>query len=368
MGKRKKNKRTRSHSSNDVTQGNKRAIIVKNGKSCYGQNTNHSKKLSEEDKKKMVSLQKMMVGHYVENIPEDAPKKINYVLQGNGVYEKRENDIGVFIRKVSATQVPGLYSPITEGWSLKVPLIPAELLCKAISFFRKICKTMNESEVFLQFFFDKTKEEYFIHCPKQKVGKGSVEYENDDVYRDSNNILVFEIHSHNTMDAFFSTTDDGDEKEDRFYGVVGKLNEHMPTIKLRGVFAGKETEIKVEDIFDLSGDQYHSLEFPKEWENNVTVANYSESYRGFFSSESRNRWFDKDDDETKKESKESNFDLVVYNGGQGSVPGNTDKPKPKSKLDEEIQAIMSKYYREPSQDNDDDNDVNELYRRGYFWE
>lgn len=45
--------------------------------------------------------------------------------------------------------------------------------------------------------------------------------------------IMLEIHSHNTLPAFFSTTDDRDEQGGRFYGVIGKLDQERPQLVLR---------------------------------------------------------------------------------------------------------------------------------------
>ena len=44
---------------------------------------------------------------------------------------------------------------------------------------------------------------------------------------------VVDLHSHNSMPAFFSTTDDGDEGGLRFYAVIGKLGTSQPEIRVR---------------------------------------------------------------------------------------------------------------------------------------
>ena len=42
-----------------------------------------------------------------------------------------------------------------------------------------------------------------------------------------------DIHSHNNMNAFFSRTDDRDEKAARVYAVVGRISSFFPEIKVR---------------------------------------------------------------------------------------------------------------------------------------
>lgn len=219
-----------------------------------------------------IELQKMMVGHFIENIPNNFKKNVAYVMQGDGVYEVRKNSVGEFVARIAECNIPGLESGLEEGYTLFVPKIPISLLWDAIAFFKEIYKKYS-SEVFLQFFYDEQEDEYFIHCPQQEVTGASVNYVNDDTVNDA--ILVFEIHSHGNMGAFFSGTDDGDEKADRFYGVVGNVNDFLPEIKMRVIIGNEKVSIKICDLFDTD-EQCFTGEFPEEWLDRVQKKNFPE--------------------------------------------------------------------------------------------
>lgn len=223
------------------------------------------------DPQKKIALQKMMVGHFVEKIPEGCTKKVIYIMQGDGVYEQRINKLGKFTTKVAKLDIPGLESTLSEGWELNVPKIPISLLGTTVSFFRKIYAE-HSSEVFLQFYWDTESNEYIVHCPKQTVGGASVRYDNDEMFSDANKILVFEIHSHGNMGAFFSGIDDRDEKADRFFGVIGNISKFFPDVKLRLSVGGSKVEVNVEDIFDLDEEMYHAETYPKDWAERIQKA------------------------------------------------------------------------------------------------
>lgn len=223
------------------------------------------------DPKQKIALQKLMVGHFIENVPEDCAKKVVYVMQGDGIYERRTNKLGTFTIKIAKVEIPGLEKNLTEGWALNVPKIPAALLGTTVSFFRSIY-AKHSSEVFLQFYWDTEENEYIVHCPKQTVGGASVHYENDEMFSDEGKILVFEIHSHGQMGAFFSGTDDRDEKADRFYGVIGNINQFFPDLKLRISIGDTKVEINVEDLFDLDEEMYHAETYPKDWAERIQKA------------------------------------------------------------------------------------------------
>jgi len=218
------------------------------------------------DKDKRLALQKMMVGHYVESIPEDCKKKIIYVLQGDGLWERRINRLGTFDSRIAKVAVPGLDETMVSGWELNVPKIPINLLGTTVAFFRRIYRK-HSSEVFLQFYYDQKEEKYILHCPKQVVSGASVNYKNDPEY--DSKILVFEIHSHGNMGASFSMVDDADEKSDRFYGVIGSITDFFPDMVLRLVVGGREYEVDVEDLFEMDDELYHAENFPSDWVDRI---------------------------------------------------------------------------------------------------
>jgi PRTRC genetic system protein A len=232
-------------------------------------------------KEREVALQKLIVGHFIENIPEDCTKKVCYVLQGDGLWERRTNKLGTFTTPLHSFKVPGLSENYKEDWELNVPRIPADILVQIVSFFRKINRTYD-SEVFVQVFYNFKEKTYTAHVPSQVVSGASVNYRNDNDFENNPDmLLVFEVHSHNTMGAFFSGTDDRDEKSDRFYGVVGRLNNYYPEMLIRLSVGGKRISVDVDEIFDLGGDQTFAEVFPAEWMSKVSKQQFKvRTYRG----------------------------------------------------------------------------------------
>jgi PRTRC genetic system protein A len=225
-------------------------------------------KKSAKEIKAQLALQKLLVGHYIEKASEDDKKKIVYVWQGDGIWEIRRLKLGTFITHIEKFKTPGLESNLTAGWTLNVPKIPAACLDMTLSFFRSIYDE-HASEVFIQYFYDTKKEEYLLNCPKQDISGSSVNYTNDKNLEGPDKILVFEIHSHVDMPAFFSTTDDKDEKDDRFFGVIGKVKQYYPELKLRMSVGGRMAAVKLEDLFSLDESAFHEKSFPQEWIENI---------------------------------------------------------------------------------------------------
>lgn len=223
-------------------------------------------------------LKKMIIGHYIEDIPADCSKPVSYVMQGDGVWEIRTNNLGKFTTKVADCRIPGLLEDMEEGWELNFPAIPMRILVQILSFFRKI-NDQYDSEVFIQVFWDKNTEEYFAHCPKQTVSGASVKYENDEFINDSSKVLVLEIHSHNSMSAFFSGVDDADEKGDRFYGVVGRVNQPFPEIILRLSIGGRKSNVDIGYIFDIDEDGNYPIQWLKQVSKYVPKKTEVRKYR-----------------------------------------------------------------------------------------
>ena len=108
-------------------------------------------------------------------------------------------------------------------------------------------------------------EKYCVHVPEQRVSKASVETTLPDIDEEKF-LLVMELHSHNTMEAKFSHTDDCDETATRLYTVIGRLDKIFPDIVTRISVGGKFVEISPTLVFDgIGGD------FPEAWSDAVKV-------------------------------------------------------------------------------------------------
>jgi hypothetical protein len=174
---------------------------------------------------------------------------------------------------------------------------------------------MGEAEAFCQVYYDTKEKEYVVHVPEQTVSKASVNYDatkNLSEVDSERYIFVYEVHSHNTMGAFWSGTDNADEKDTRFYGVLGNLDKETIGEKYRYMIMGKEVEVKKEHIFDFTEnlavdkdellklieeqenltiddlEQFmyaeEEVEYPKTWIDNIKKAYFS------LQSWSRSRW------------------------------------------------------------------------------
>ena len=77
------------------------------------------------------------------------------------------------------------------------------------------------------------------------------------------------------MDAYFSSTDNSDEKATRIYAVIGRLDKLFPDISMRISVGGKFVDINPTDVFE-----YPFKDFPDEWLSHVTEYKVKEHKNG----------------------------------------------------------------------------------------
>jgi len=150
--------------------------------------------------------------------------------------------------------------------------IPHKLLLQTVSFFQKIGKKMGTAsnlEAFVFIVYDPDNG-YYLHIPEQTVGQASVNYKWDSPAR---HIIVGDIHSHNTMGAFFSGTDDADDAvKVGISGVIGNLETDQLSFKSMWRFccggAHNFLGLNMYEIFDLPDS-------PEEWTDRVKTSSYA---------------------------------------------------------------------------------------------
>jgi proteasome lid subunit RPN8/RPN11 len=215
-----------------------------------------------------------------------------YILGNDGaLYQYHQFSLGrSALTKISDTPIR-----LDGGKSLLKPYlkplvrdqkIPLEFLENIVEFFKKVMAMTSgrgtghgDYEAMAHIVWNKTTESYRVAIPKQKVAKASVSYNWDHVAADEE--VILDIHSHNSMDAFFSGTD---ERDDATYvgisGVAGKLNTADPKLIWR--FNAYKTKQKMElsEVFAVPEKQV-SPEVDA-WMGNVEVPTYNPpAYAGY---------------------------------------------------------------------------------------
>ena len=194
----------------------------------------------------------------------ESGKPITFIPSGDGdVFEVRNNRIGTFIAKAESISILG---KVKSGFIPALPKIPYELLEQITAFFKSFVNANKELEALVYIYWSFAENEYKICVPEQKVSKVSVDTTLPDI-EDDDHILVMEVHSHNTMPAIFSSTDDKDEKATRLYTVIGRLDKVYPDISTRISVGGKYVEIAPSLVFESITGCY-----PKQWADAVSTA------------------------------------------------------------------------------------------------
>lgn len=197
---------------------------------------------------------------------ENSGKAISFVPARDGkVYEIRNTEIGKFITPTSGDL---MLSEVKPGFTSGLPLIPSDLMIKIFAFFRHFVSEDCENEALLNIYWDKEEKQFVAYAPEQTATKVSVDTKIDERFNTDRYIHYMDIHSHNTMNAFFSRVDDMDEKATQLYSVIGRLDTHNPQIRTRISNGGKFLNIDPAQVFETA-----DLSFPKEWENNVNFQN-----------------------------------------------------------------------------------------------
>lgn len=199
--------------------------------------------------------------HKEPSLPPYSAIAYEYIMASNGIaaprrglrssYAQRTVWMCVIIPVVQAPPgtVRGLHL-LTASITLKVrragmpvPLIPASVLQDILADARLIrTETGQLNEVLYRFHHNgKTIN---LRRPSQNATAMSVKATGD-----GGADVILEIHSHGNMKAFWSNTDNRDEKGFRVYGVIGRLDSSAPQIRLRIGIYGYHYPITQDLIF-----------------------------------------------------------------------------------------------------------------------
>ncbi len=195
--------------------------------------------------------------------------------QDGQVYELRKNELGEFIApKHNIKEFP----KIRAGFRPALPQIPRRIIGQLIAFFRGFMGSDHEYEALAQIYWDRETEEFAVHIPKQTASKASIHADmRNNTLPDDRYLHYADVHSHNSMAAKFSCTDDHDERPTGLYIVIGRLDRFYPDISARiscgGTFHDIDPSLVLENLEE---------EFPLEWIDQVeTVTRQEQPHTSF---------------------------------------------------------------------------------------
>jgi len=158
----------------------------------------------------------------------------NYILGSGGLYVRTRSPLLEATICITPAEVRGL-APVAEEVRLIHGRIPRGIYNSALV----VLYGDPHKERYLAVTWTGA---YHIAYPSQKGDGGSVEYE-----RVPNTVL--DIHSHGSMAAFFSGTDDRDEQGMRLSMVLGKIDTNEPEYLMRVGIYGYFADVSFEEVF-----------------------------------------------------------------------------------------------------------------------
>lgn len=177
----------------------------------------------------------------------------DYVMDKLGVIKRVSNIHFLAHLRVADGHVAGL-PLLSEGLSLRVPKIPARWLYRVLD---HAAQASNGSAVLRpieqMYHFHFIDGQWRVSTPKQDASATRVSYRGG--HQAS---VVLDLHSHHSMSAYFSSTDNADEQGCRFYAVIGRIYSR-PEIRLRLGLYGDFIELPATELFDGLGPFVEAL-------------------------------------------------------------------------------------------------------------
>jgi PRTRC genetic system protein A len=176
--------------------------------------------------------------------PIPAGLMYQYIVAGNGLFIRAEDRRMEAMVPVALADVHGL--ELVESYvRLKVPRVPANWLWSIQESARK----RLPNEAMYQLLYD---DGWRCVMPPTQASAAALAYEDRPE-------AVIDLHSHGTLRAFFSETDDRDEQGFRLYIVVGRVGHSIvdladpPQIAARVGIFGHFESVSIDDIFAGDG-------------------------------------------------------------------------------------------------------------------
>ena len=205
----------------------------------------------------------------------------NIVVCGNGLFQSIRNDL-----LVSFDSLPLNYNntELNEIDSNIIQLLrkPEEkYLNKILDMFRFV-NNKTKNELMTNLYYDKKHDEFIIDLCKQIINSGSIEYEYNKKYENNSRYIRYlQIHSHHSMSAHFSSTDNNDEKNKIpcYFGVIGRLKENSKSYDSSfRIWTGHNfITLDISDIFDMEVDKIDLSKNEKEMLNEIIESSEKET-------------------------------------------------------------------------------------------
>jgi len=154
----------------------------------------------------------------------------------------------------------------TEGLTLRAPKIARATLEEVESFFRAVYDTHRAEAICLLYVTPANGGLWRFIAPEQTVTGGSAHWTSPGP-APNGWFLAGSFHSHGSMSAFHSGTDDSDELGwDGVHVTVGKINSPRPEYAASIVMGGRRHEVEIDDLVASAPP----VDFPADWMTRVS--------------------------------------------------------------------------------------------------
>lgn len=199
-----------------------------------------------------------IVGHQIlkadGSIAGEAGSAYTYIMAASGLWIKSEArglKITMPIAEAYGARVRGL-GDLNHRLEMPGGRIPAAILFDILSTFTR--RLPNECGMAVV--WSDVWKRYRAVMPEQQATKASVHYQK--IQSTESLWVTVDAHSHNTMQAFFSSIDDADDQGFGISMVAGELEKKKPAIDIRMCVYGHFIPLEVSQIFDVpqeTGDE-----------------------------------------------------------------------------------------------------------------
>lgn len=181
------------------------------------------------------------------NPPED---DIYYIVGKDGIYMKK--NLGIMESLIPVNKIPDLQD-VPCSAVIHIPKLPATLFAKVYEFFKAVY-VEHRSEAVILLFYNQDTQKFKVVVPPQEVSGAACDYNKGMTIKDMN--MIGTIHSHASMSAFHSGTDDADEKVfDGLHITIGNVDDEFPSVStsvvasgFRQMYANTDYILGIEDI------------------------------------------------------------------------------------------------------------------------
>lgn len=183
---------------------------------------------------------------YILTPGSKVPDEVCYLITKDGVFLNKKAGLITAMVKVEGICFLESVKPTAK---IHLPKIPASVMAQALSFFCRIHDDLD-SEANLMLHYSEDQKRFEFSCPLQVVTCASAKYKASE--RLEGYQLVGTIHSHNTMSAFHSGTDDSDEEYfDGLHLTVGRINKFPEfSISCSVMVNGQRFKLEPEEVID----------------------------------------------------------------------------------------------------------------------